>query len=780
MPASHSSSGAVFLSYAREDGDAVRRIAEALRSFGVEVWFDQAELRGGDAWDARIKKQIRECALFIAVISANTQARHEGYFRREWKLAVERTHDMAASRAFLVPVVIDDTPEGRAEVPDEFMRVQWTRLHGALPTPQFVEQVKRLLEPGGAKTAETARARPAPRPAGVVPAVGTREPPQRTRRFIVAATALASLAAAGIFFALRKPAAAPPGSAPLDSASVPAGRAPDKSIAVLPFANLSTEKENEFFADGVQDDVITNLAKIRDLTVISRTSTLAYRDSAARNLKKIAADLNVATILEGSVRRVGNRVHMNAQLIDARTDAHLWAETFDGDASDIFALQADLAQKIAAALKATLTTAERSLIERRPTENPEAYALYLRAKVLEDLLTPRSGRAKYEQVAALYAQAVALDPHFALGFYRLTFVHGILYWFGNMDPTPARRAQAEAAFAEIERLAPNAPETHVARGILAYFCDNDWRRALGEFVQAEGDLPNDARLESLIGYAHRRLGEWPEAVRHLERCLSLDPHDFYNGTQLAAFLIDLRRFDAAGDLARRMTILVPEENYVSQSLVRAQFGRSGDHAAYLRALRTLPRADDDPGGYRGAYFAAYWAGDFAVADRALAEAETNGIGSVSGILNEPAALHRALLAVLRGDREQARTFAAETTRWFQGRTFNARQQPYVVLCNARAKALAGDAAAVPELRAAVERALKLDAYSGRGALLEAARTCAALGLREEALEFLARLMDGPSPVCVAEIRIDPALSRLKDDPRFESLLADPKNNAPLF
>ena len=773
---------AIFLSYAREDTDAARRIAEALRAFGVEAWFDQNELRGGDTWDQKIRGQIRACALFLPIISARTQGRAEGYFRREWKLAVERTHDMAAGVAFIVPVVIDDTSEGEAAVPDEFMRVQWTRLAHGVPTPQFVEQIKHLLV---APRKAAAATRPAfPIAASVVASAPPTAAPRTSGfpKWIVAVVGLAMLAVSA-FIALRpatkEPAAPPKISVEKNPATVAAVPTlpplSEKSIAVLPFANLSADKENEFFTDGVHDDVITNLAKIRDLKVISRTSVMTYK-TGERNLKKIAAELGVANVLEGSVRRVGSKVHMNAQLIDARTDEHLWADTFDGDASDIFALQASLAQKIAAALKATLTPGERSLIERRPTQNAEAYGLFLRAKSLDDLLTPRSGLAKYEQAATLYAQATARDPEFALAFARLTYVHAIMYWFGGMDPTPARRALAQAAMEATERLSPNAPETHIARGTMAYFCDNNWGRALGEYREAEQELPNDARLQSLIAFTHRRLGQWRDAVSHLEHALELNPADYNSGTQLALFLIDLRQFAAARDLARRLVPLAPADSFVLDLAVRAQFGLDGDRSAFIQAIAALPPADDDPTGLRAAYHLAMLMGDLTKADRALADPRCTGIDGLGGIIVEPAALHRAMIAWLQGRNEEAKRFADEAIAWQRGQKLAPRQQPYVALSIARAKAFAGRAAeAMPELQATVALALKLDGYGGRSAMLEAGRAYVALGRREEALALLQAMMHNPAGQSPNELRLDPLWSRLKDDPRFEEILKSAKS-----
>src|ERR1019366_1345344 len=257
---SASKTGAVFLSYARDDSAAARRIADALRGFGVEVWFDQNELRGGDAWDAKIRNQVRTCTLFVPVISATTQARGEGYFRREWKIAVERTQDMAEHIPFILPVVIDATPESAAFVPDQFRRVQWTSLPDSVPSPQFVEHVRLLLsEPGAAPAQGAAKAAPTrPAPAG-----------RRSPLLVMAAVAAAAIAAA-LFFGLRPGAKEPAAPA---QATPAAPKVDGKSIAVLPFENMSEDRENNaFFADGIHEDILTNLALVQELRVVSRTS----------------------------------------------------------------------------------------------------------------------------------------------------------------------------------------------------------------------------------------------------------------------------------------------------------------------------------------------------------------------------------------------------------------------------------------------------------------------------------------------------------------------------
>ena len=780
MPESTPTPGGVFLSYAREDTDAARRIADALRSHGLEVWFDQSELRGGEAWDAKIRKQIRECRLFLAIISEHTQTRPEGYFRREWKLAVERTHDMAAGVAFVVPVVGDVSAEADALAPEEFMRVQWMRLSGALPTPQFVEQVRSLLGQRRKPTLTAGRPKITARELPPLPTPKVTPPKRAAVPGWVwgGLAAVLVVVAAGVVL-LRKPAPAPFVAAAIKPPSLSPSLSPppkeDKSIAVLPFANLSSEKENEFFADGVHDDVITNLAKIRDLKVISRTSVLAYRDPAARNLKKIAAELGVATILEGSIRRVGTKVHMNAQLIDARTDEHLWADTFDGDTSDIFALQASLAQKIAAALKATLTPGERNLIERRPTENPEAYELYSRARLLQEKFGPFSDREDYEPVVALLEQAVAKDPVFAFAYMNLSAVHGLMYWFGHVDPTAERRARAWAALEAARRLAPDAPEMHVAQGAFAYTCNNDWRGALAEYALAEPSLPNDAQLQYRIGIAHRRLIQWPEAVGCFERSATLNPHDLSSVSTLVDTALSLRHYEQTLALATRFLAIFPADWRLHSLAIRAQFALDADRAAYARAWAAPRAGADQRAALQAAYESAMIAGDLAAAERTLADPRLTTLTTSGGTTVEPAALHRALVALVRGQHEAAVKFSDEALAFYHSRTWTPRQEPPIQLDIAQAEACAGRAEdAIRDALAAMAKYHAIDPYSALSGELRLGRIYALLGRRDDAFASLRKVMGGSEAGSPAEVRIDPGWSRLKDDPRFEEILRSAK------
>ncbi len=774
----------VFLSYAREDTDAARRMAEALRAFGIEVWFDQSELRGGDAWDAKIRRQIKECALFLPIISEQTEARAEGYFRREWKLAIDRTLDMAGGRAFLVPVVIDGTPEGGATVPEEFSRVQWTRLVNGEPTPEFVVQVKRLLE--------------APRKPSLKP--GPPRPPTLPPEFKQAALAKAAAEEAGTkpksavpgwsigvivaivvgvgtaLLVTRKPAppATPP---PVVAESKPAvtatPKASDKSIAVLPFANMSADKENDFLADGIHEDVLTSLAKIRDLKVISRTSVLAYRDTASRNLKKIAADLGVAVVLEGSVRRSGSKVRVTAQLIDARTDEHLWAENYDGDTGDVFALQAKLAQQIAAALKATLTPDERSLIERRPTQDAQAYEFYQRGKLVKQQFSATTVRADYDAALAHYGQALARDPNFALVHGELTFVHGLMYWFGAIDPTPGRRALAAAALAEAQRIAPEAPETRMAQGAFAYLCENDWPKALAELKAAETGLPNDDQVNYLLALTYRRLGQWQDTVRHLERAVALNPHDRRAGTSYIETLVALRRLALVPPLEPRYLSLFPGDGNLLGWFADATYELGGSRDVWLRQRASIPPAPGDPLGLNKSYHDALRAGDLVAADRALADPRQEWFPGVGAVANQPASLLRAELAALRGDREAAKKFGEAALTAMASRRWSPRQEPMVRVFQARARLCAGEEGAAGELGQAMEQMVRQDKFLAVS-WVEAARAFAATGHDEETLAALRRQLANPSTFTPAALRELPFFAKLKNDPRFEEILKSAK------
>jgi TolB-like protein len=381
--------GSVFISYASQDAEAAARICEALQAAGVEVWFDRNALRGGDAWDAQIRKRILDCALFFPVISAHTDARSEGYFRGEWNLATRRMLNMAQDAAFLVPVVIDGTREAGARVPDEFLRAQWTWLPDGETPPAFARRVRQLLD-GEPAVAREDR----PRVTGnVEPTAGNGRSIQPWHRYFglrgthrvrgtgLALVALLLVLGAGAFWYYQRggdESAALPATA---DSTFPAAVSRERSIAVLPFENRSDDPKDAYFADGMHDDILMQLTKIGAMRVIARTSVEQFRDTKL-STRDIGDKLGVTTVLEGSVQRAGDRVRVTVQLIDAKTDAHLWAEAYDREltAANIFAIQRDVATTIADALKATLTPGERIRVDSIPTRNLDAWEAYQLAR----------------------------------------------------------------------------------------------------------------------------------------------------------------------------------------------------------------------------------------------------------------------------------------------------------------------------------------------------------------------------------------------------------------
>ena len=366
------------------------------------------------------------------------------------------------------------------------------------------------------------------------------------RRLAVALLVLAA-SLRGAFFSYRARTAAS------------ASRVAEKSIAVLPFENLSEEKANAFFADGVQDEILTDLAKIADLKVISRTSVMQYKSGAPRNLREIGQQLGVAHVVEGSVQRAANKVRVNAQLIDARNDAHLWAQTYDRDLADVFAIQSEIAKAIADQLQAKLSPNEKKAIEQPPTTDLAAFDLYSRAKSL--LLTAgfsATTEPDLRKAIELLDEAVKRDPSFFDAYCQLAYAHEHLYAVCGSDHTPARLALAEAAVQAATRLRPDAAETHLARAQYLYYGLRDYAGALAELEIARRALPNDPRLFELTGYILRRRGQQEEGLRNLERAVELDPRNFYTLQQIALSYQYLGRYAEAIAALDRALAIVPD------------------------------------------------------------------------------------------------------------------------------------------------------------------------------------------------------------------------------
>src|SRR6266487_4150206 len=414
-------------------------------------------------------------------------------------------------------------------------------------------------------TAQGIRATPA------ISAPGTH---RRRNLILLIATGVIASAAAGFFL--------------LPHASA---RKIDKSIAVLPFQNLSDEKENAYFADGMQDDILTNLSKIGDLKVISRMSVMSYRGDAVRNAREIGKALGVATLLEGSVRRIGNRVRVNVQLINADNDEHIWAEDYDRDLTDVFAIQTDLAQKIASALQAKLSPNEKARLDRRPTQNPDAYLLFVQAHDYAnraEMFHDTSFKAE-----PLFEQAIKLDPNFAAAFAGLSMVESWAYH--SFDPLPARREKARTAANEALRLQPDLPEAHLALGFSYYYGDRDYRRALAEFEIAKRGLPNEAQAYMAIGAIQRRQGRWIESTENLEKAAALDPKNVGILCNLGYSYMAQRNFEAADKIFDRAIVAEPQSLQAAGMKAAVAVQSTGDLSAVEKQFSSVPPGADPEG-----------------------------------------------------------------------------------------------------------------------------------------------------------------------------------------
>ena len=479
---------AVFLSYASQDAEAAQQLCNALRAAGIEVWFDRSELRGGDAWDRQIHEQIRDCRLFVAIISAHTEARDEGYFRREWRLAVERTHDMAEHKAFLVPVAIDDTPELDAAVPEKFRQVQWTRLPVGNTPLAFVERIRQMLTPGESR-------------------------------------ALAS----------SRPASGPPSTPSVLPRAVAASAAPENSIAVLPFVNLGGEADDEYFSDGLAEEILNALGQVEALRVAARSSAFSFRGKAT-DIPAIAGKLQVANVLEGSVRRAGQRIRVTIQLVDARTGFQVWSERYDRQMEDIFELQDDIARAITERLKVSLGAGVR-----RSTSDLEAYELYLKGRYYWAQRPQGIGKA-----IEYFERAIEQDPNYARARAGLADCYVTLgsWENGTMAPIEAMAKAKEAAGKALE-LDERLAEAHTTLAYRTTHHDWDWACAEAQFRHAFELNPNYVVCHHWYSHYLTAVGRTEESLKASKRCLELDPLDLVMNIHMAWHYHFARQYEQA-------------------------------------------------------------------------------------------------------------------------------------------------------------------------------------------------------------------------------------------
>src|SRR5499427_2792131 len=382
------------------------------------------------------------------------------------------------------------------------------------------------------------------------------------RTLLIASIILIGLGVPAIIFrpAILKLLQSPTGAEKTGSSSIS-----EKSIAVLPFENLSDDKQNAFFTEGVQDEVLTNLAKVADLKVISRTSVAQYKAGAARNLRDIGQALGVAHILEGSVQRVANKVRVNAQLIDARSDAHLWAQTYTKDLADVFGIQSEIAEAIAQQLQVHLSRDEKARIAKPSTTDPVAYDLYLRARQLDDLSNDPDAKGSLLQGISLLEEAVRRDPKFLRAYCLMAETHLDLYWEG-FDHTDLRRELARIALQHAEEIQPDAGEVHWQKGIYAYHGFRDYNRALQELEKAKELLPNEARIYVTIGAVDRRTARWNDAESNFKRAVELDPRNFVVSMEAGSLFQATRRYPEAKLLYEQCLGILPNDPFTRNLL----------------------------------------------------------------------------------------------------------------------------------------------------------------------------------------------------------------------
>jgi TolB-like protein/Tfp pilus assembly protein PilF len=628
--------GPVFLSYSSEDGAAAERICTSLRAAGIEVWFDQSELRGGDIWEQSIRRQIKTCALFIPIISKSTHVRIEGYFRLEWKLAVDRSYLIASDQAFLVPVVIDDTGVDDERVPERFSEVQWTRLPGGTTTPVFVEWVRQLLS--RTQASESIRA---PRAAASRSSAARTSKPVRAVWWtnavllVMIATVIAALGYLVVnrFMPAKRLAVAGVPVPAVQAGTVPVAKfePPPHSIAVLPFVNMSSDKEQDYFSDGLTEELLNSLTRINELQVCARTSSFFFKGKDA-DISTIARKLNVGAVLEGSVRRSANTIRITAQLINAVTGFHLWSQTYDRDLGDVLKLQTEIASAVAGALKVTLLGDVAAKVELGGTHSAAAFDSYLRG--LKLFQTASSGD-EFQAAIAAYTEAVRLDSNYALAFADRSIA------LANYSATFATGASIhegiDQALADAHRSLELTSELGLGHLALANIFAGvylDFAHANEEYERALALAPGDARILSSSSGFISRMGRADAAIAVARRAVTLDPLNFTSHSMLGAVLYDARRYTesitayeaalalqpspgayahrglayyALNDFARaRASCEVAPDYWLSQLCLAITYDKLGRHADARAMWEKLKSAFGDAGAYQYAQIYAQW------------------------------------------------------------------------------------------------------------------------------------------------------------------------------
>ncbi len=632
---------------------------------------------------------------------------------------------------------------------------------------RFVAAVKMREADAGPLSQRTPEAAVAPAEQKTEPAASVTQPGHRHsfRPVLLATAAVLALCVAALFIWRGRTQNSPDAPAKISAAKIVL---PEKSIAVLPFANLSDDKENAFFSEGVQEDILTALAKFADLKVISRTSVASYVAGPNRNLREIGQELGVANILEGSVRRAGGKVRVTAQLIETRTNTHLWAETYDREVADVFAIQSDIAQRIATALQTKLAPEEKARLGARPTANSEAYVLYLTARGMED----------YVEAEKLYLQAIALDPGFALAYAQASMINS---GFSVDDRT--RKAKARALAEEALRLSPALGEAHMALGLCLHWGEKQYDAALKEFEIAAATSPNNAETYTYIGGIYRRQGRWQESIASFERALSLDPRNRVIAFMAANNYVFVRDWAAASAVLNRAIAIRPDFLPPKIGLAYLEVFRNGNPAAGRKILENIPASVAT----RGMMTVSRWdlamlERDFTTAEKILAEAPLDDFPAAGGV---PRTYYQGRLARARGDIESAQrclaSVRADAEKWVRDNPDSAERHGYLGLLFAYMQRKED---AIRESRRAVElEPENQNAFHGAINAANLALVYSLVGEPDQAITLIERLLSTPGPIqcadfphnmTLADLRLRWEWDPLRSNPRFQKILAGPE------
>jgi TolB-like protein/Flp pilus assembly protein TadD len=751
----------VFISHSSKDKEVADAICRHLESTGLSCWIAPRDLEPGADWTEGILQGIASSRLFVLVFSGHANDSDH----------VHREVGRACSLHLPVLPFRTEAVEPRNALGYFLQTVHWfdaTTAPLERHLPDLTERVRALLngKPTAWSLQNSAQQERTPASARknagkrLLPAIG----------FIGAAI----VAAVIVWFFVTS------GHRPIESNTVPVATAiPPKSIAVLPFESLSGEKEDVYFADGVQDDILNDLAKIAQLTVISRTSVMQYRAGEKRDLRQVANALGVATVLEGTVHRNTNRVRVNTQLIDARQDKTIWADSFDRDLTDIFAIQSEVAQTIASKLAATLSPDEKRNIQKKPTENLEAYELYVRAK---ELLMSVGLAATFADVhkpladaVSLLERAVQLDPKFTLAYCRAAEAHDFLYLF--YDPTPEQRSLGDAAISHALALEPDLPEVRLAYAAHLFRCYRDNDQARVQLTIARRSLPNDADAIALEAYIDRHQGQFENAIQEFKNAIIRDPRNSVFVEDLAITLQQVRQFRAAEQTFDRLTELHPDQPILRTLKPFLFYYETGDNTAIRTALAALPASTAGDRGVLSLRLA------FAFVDRdwtqvkALIE-KMNGSDDegefANGGVNVPVGCYSILLARLQGEQTGANPSFAETRDQLNQRTQKEPGNAKLLSQLAVIDALLGKKdLAIAEAKHAVELLpISKDAVDGPYPELNLATVYAWTNELDLAFETLSSLSKAPNGLYYGPLKREPYWEPLHQDSRYEKLLAE--------